>query len=79
MPASVLQSTKDSDIVANVGTPDGVTAAFLGAESVRYVVEESSMAGGLLPSGYSCQRWGVSIRRPDGMVVLEPEPAPVKS
>jgi hypothetical protein len=31
------------------------------------------MAGELLPSGYSCQRWGVAIRQADGSVILEPE------
>jgi hypothetical protein len=43
----------------------------------RYVVEESSIAGETLPSGYTCQRWGIAIRKDDGSVVLEPEPAPV--
>jgi hypothetical protein len=42
------------------------------------MIEESSMAGELLPSGYSCQRWGVAIRQADGRVVVEQEPAPVK-
>jgi hypothetical protein len=42
------------------------------------VIEESNMAGELLPSGYTCQRWGVAIRQADGTVILEPEPAPTK-
>jgi hypothetical protein len=45
----------------------------------RYMIEESSMTGELLPSGYSCQRWGVAIRQADGSMMLEREPAPVKS
>jgi hypothetical protein len=45
----------------------------------RYVVEESSLAGELLPSGFSCQPWGVAIRQADGTVMLEPEPAPLKT
>jgi hypothetical protein len=36
------------------------------------------MASELLPSGYSCQRWGVAIRLADGTIALEPEQAPVK-
>jgi hypothetical protein len=73
MPASVLQIIKDGDIIASVGSPEEVTAALLSAKPVRYVIEESSMAGELLPSGYSCQRWGVAIRHADGNVIVEPE------
>jgi hypothetical protein len=40
----------------------------------RFVVEESSMAGELPPSGYSCQRWGTAIRHDDGSVTLDPDP-----
>jgi hypothetical protein len=61
-----------------LGTPEEVTSALLSAKPGRYVIEESSMAGELLPSGYSCQRWGVAIRQADGTVTLEPEPAPVR-
>jgi hypothetical protein len=32
------------------------------------------MAGELLPSGYSCQRWGTAIRHADGRVTLDPDP-----
>jgi hypothetical protein len=75
MADSVLQIIKSDDIVASVGTLEEVTAALLGARLGRYVVEESSMAGELLPSGFSCQRWGVAIRQADGSVILEPAPA----
>ena len=78
MPDSVLQIIRDGDIILSVGTPAEVAAALLGAKPGRYVMEESSMAGELLPSGYSCQRWGVAIRQADGSVELEPEPAPMK-
>jgi hypothetical protein len=79
MPTSVLQIIKDRDIIANVRTPEEITEALSGAEPGRYVIEESSMAGELLPSGYSCQRWGVAIRQADGNLIFEPEPAPVRS
>jgi hypothetical protein len=42
----------------------------------RFVVEEVSPAGQLLPSGYSCRRWGTAIRHPDGQVTLDPDPWP---
>jgi len=71
---SVLQIIKDRDIIASVRRPEEISAALSGAIPGRYVVEESSMAGELLPSGYSCQRWGVAIREADGSVALEPAP-----
>jgi hypothetical protein len=79
MPASVLQIIKGDDIIASVASPEEVTKALLSARPGRFVVDESSMAGELLPSGYSCQRWGVAIRQADGTVLLERLPVPVKS
>jgi hypothetical protein len=79
MPTSVLQIIKGDNIIASVGIPELVTSALNGVEPGRYVIEESSMAGELLPSGYSCRRWGVVIRQADGTVMLEPEPAPLKT
>jgi hypothetical protein len=65
-------------VVASASGPEDVVATLKGAWPGRYVIEELSMAGKLLPSGYTCQRWGVAIRQADGTVVLEPEPAPIK-
>ena len=53
-------------------------AKLKGASPVRYVSEESSLAGMLLRSDYTCQRWGVAIRHADGTLKLEFEPAPRK-
>jgi hypothetical protein len=44
-----------------------------GRAAGRYVIEENSMAGGFLPSGYTCQRWGVAFREVDGSITLERE------
>jgi len=79
MPSSVLQIIMGDDIVASGSGPQEVAATLKGASRGRYVIEESSMAGELLPSGYSCQRWGVAIRQADATVILEPEPASMKS
>jgi hypothetical protein len=79
MSTSVFQIIKGDNSVANVGTLEEVTSALQIAEPGPHVVEESSMAAEFLPSGYTCQRWGVAIRQADGTVTLEPEPAPVKS
>jgi hypothetical protein len=78
MSHSALQIIKDGDIIVSVGTPEEVTVALASARPGRYVIEESSMAGELLPGGYSRQRWGVAIRQADGSVMIEPEPAPAK-
>jgi hypothetical protein len=78
MPNSVLQIIKGDDIVASASRPEEIAATLKGAWPGRYVIEESSMARELLPSGYTCQRWGIAIRKADGTVELEPEPAPRK-
>ena len=78
MPTIVLQIIMGDDIVASASGPEEVAKMLMDAWPGRYVIEESSRAGELLPSGYSCQRWGVAIRQADGTVILEPEPAPVK-
>jgi hypothetical protein len=79
MPKSVLRIIMGDEIVASASGLKEVVVTLKGAWPGRYVIEESSKAGKLLPSSYSCQRWGVAIRHPDGTVTLKPEPAPVKS
>jgi hypothetical protein len=76
--ASVLRTIKGRDIIANVGTPEELTGALQHAKPGRYVIEESSTAGELLPDGYTCQRLGGAIRQCDGSAMLEPQPSPVK-
>ncbi len=39
-----------------------------------YHVDEISADS--LPSGHTSRRWGVAIKRPDGSVLLEPDPRP---
>jgi hypothetical protein len=73
MPHSVPQIIIGDDTVASATGPEEVVATLKGAWPGRYVIEESSMAGKLLPSCYSCQRWGVAIREADGTVELEPD------
>jgi hypothetical protein len=74
MPNSVLQVIMGDHIVASASGPEDVASMLKGARPGRYVIEESSMAGEFLPSGYTCQRWGIAIRKADGSVELEPEP-----
>ena len=76
MSRSILQIIQGDEIIAIISTPEEIAAALQRAKPGRYIIEESSVAGELLPSGYSCQRWGVAIRQADGTVELEPEPPP---
>jgi hypothetical protein len=57
MANSVLQIIKGDDIIASLGSPEEITVGLSRAMPGRYVIEESSVAGELLPSGYSCQRY----------------------
>jgi hypothetical protein len=43
-------------------------------EPGRYHIDEISAEP--LPSGHTSRRWGVGIKRPDGTVMLEPDPWP---
>ena len=79
MSRSILQIINGDDIIAKVRSLSEVTAVLRSARPGRYDVVESSMPGELLPSGYSYDQWGVAIRQADGIVMLEPKPAPVKS
>jgi hypothetical protein len=56
--------------------PDDIAHALGGARPDRFIVEEVSPAGQLLPSGHSCRRWGTAVRHPDGQVTLDPDPWP---
>jgi hypothetical protein len=61
---------------ATADSPDEIAQAIRHARPGRFVVEEVAPAGQLLPSGYSCRRWGTVIRHPDGQVTLDPDPWP---
>ena len=53
--ASVLTIIQGDDIIGTVPDADHIGKALEHGKPGRYVVEESSMAGELLPSGYPCQ------------------------
>jgi hypothetical protein len=71
---SVLTIIKGDDIIARVREQGEIPCVLADAGPGRFVIEESSMAGELLPSGYSCQRWGTAIRHADGSVTLDADP-----
>jgi hypothetical protein len=61
---------------ATVATADDIAHAIEHAKPGRYIVEEVSRAGELLPSGHPCRRWGTAMRDRGGHVSLDPEPWP---
>jgi hypothetical protein len=67
---------REPDYYATAASPDDIAQALRHARPGRFVVEEVSPAGQLLPSGHSCRRWGTAIRHPDGQVILDPDPWP---
>jgi hypothetical protein len=56
MSRSILQIIQGDEIIPIISTPEEIAAALQRAKPGRYIIEESSVAGELLPSGYSCQR-----------------------
>jgi hypothetical protein len=64
---------RGSDIVGTFPDLEAVEMSLRRARPGKYIIEEVSAAGELLPSGYSCERWGSAFVRPGGVVELEPE------
>jgi hypothetical protein len=73
MPGSALTIIKGNDIISTVADLEHVESALKSERTGQYVIEESSIAGELLPSGYSCQRCGIAFREADGAITLERE------
>jgi hypothetical protein len=69
----IIREPNDSVIAVS---PGEIAQAIRHARPGRFVVEEVSPAGQLLPSGHSCRRWGTAIRHHDGHVTLDPDPWP---
>jgi hypothetical protein len=73
---AMFRIIRGQDFYAIAARPDEIARAIRHDRPGRFIVEEVSPAGQLLPSGHSCRRWGTAIRHPDGQVTLEPEPRP---
>jgi hypothetical protein len=70
----MLRITGGFEFCTTADGPDEIGHVLRHASPGRFIVEEVSRAGELLPSGHSCRRWGTAIRQPDGQVTLEREP-----
>jgi hypothetical protein len=69
--AAMFRSIRGQDYYTMATTPDEIVEALRHARPGRFIVEELSQAGQLLPSGHSCRRWGSAICHDDGQVTLD--------
>jgi hypothetical protein len=69
----IIRDPNDYYLAASV---DDIDHALGDAQPGRFIVEEVSAAGQVLPSRHSCRRWGTAVRRPDGHVILDSDPWP---
>ena len=67
-------SRPGSDQITDVQSVEQVEPAIQTSSPRRYRVDETRADP--LPSGHRSRRWGVGIKRNNGMVVLEPDPWP---
>jgi hypothetical protein len=61
------------DIIGAFPDFEAIKTGLRGEQPGRYMIEEVAAAGGLLPSGYLAERWGVALVWPDGTVELKPD------
>jgi hypothetical protein len=73
---AMFRIIRGQGLYTTVATDDDIAQAIEHGKPGRYIVEEVSRAGELLPSDHSCRRWGTASRDRDGHVTLDPEPWP---
>jgi hypothetical protein len=74
--STMFRIIRDPNDYYMVASPDAIAHALGDAQPGRFLVEEVSPAGQLLPSGQSSGRWGTAVWHPDGQVTLDPDPWP---
>ena len=74
MPSIDRISRPDREPITDVDPVEAVEGAIRAGGLGRYPVDE--IASEPLPSGHTCRRWGTAIGRPDGEVILDPDPWP---
>jgi hypothetical protein len=67
-------SRNGQEPIVEVDTLDEIYAVFWRAEPGRYRVDVIS--AGPPPCARTSRRLGIGIKRPDGLVVIEPDPSP---
>jgi hypothetical protein len=60
------------EAIVDVDHVEQLEPAIRSSEPCRYHVDEISADP--LPSGHTSRRWGVGIKRADGVVSIEPDP-----
>jgi hypothetical protein len=74
MPRILRVNDPNGEPIRTADSQEGITRVIKDLGPGRYHVDEISSDP--LPSGHTSRRWGVGIKRPDGMVVLDPIPCP---
>jgi hypothetical protein len=72
--STMFQIIRDPNDYYMAAGLDDIAHALGDAQPGRFLVEEVSPSGELLPSGHSCRRWGTAVRHPDEQVTLDPDP-----
>jgi hypothetical protein len=70
----VTISQNGQEPIIDVAKVEAIEPAIRSSEPGRYHVDEISADP--LPSGHTSRRWGVGIKQPDGLVVIDPDPWP---
>jgi hypothetical protein len=65
-------SRRGHDPIVDVDQAEQIEPVIRAAKPDRYHVNEISRDP--LPSGHTARPWGVGIKRPNGQVVIEPDP-----
>jgi hypothetical protein len=74
----MFRNIRDPNENLTVASPEDIADAIRHALPGRFIVEDVSHAGHLLPSGHSCRRWGTAARLHNGQVTLDPDLGPAR-
>ena len=74
MPRIYRISRPGREPITDVDSVEAVEGAIRAGGPGCYHVDEISVEP--LPSGHTSRRWGTAIKRPDGVVTLDPDPWP---
>jgi hypothetical protein len=74
MPRILRVNYPNGEPIGTADSQEGIKREIEGRGPGRYHLDEISSDP--LPSGHTSRRWGVGIKRPDGVVTLDPDPWP---
>jgi hypothetical protein len=74
MPRILRVNDLNGEPIRTADSQEGIKRVIKDLGKGRYHVDEISSDA--LPSGHTSRRWGVGIKRPDGVVTLDSDPWP---